>query len=309
MVRKGIELGIEAPMEAFFRAKAITDSESVDYLFVPETNPDIFGVDALKTLYEITSWKGGTTRLGTGIVSIFSRDVDRLKRKAQEIYDRSGGRFVLGIGASTKFFADSHGRRFEKPLKRMREYTLQLKSTDSFSVYWAAVGDRMNYSAGMLADGVVYFMKPENELKRSISQLKDPLEKRRVTSRFNTVSIRPVYMEDWEKARDMAALTIAKYVNGNEAYRHGLEREGFGKEVDDIVRYGRSGLEEMAKKVSDKMVKSLVTYGTPRDCAKEIDEYAKRTGIKTVLAGFDLPRSQFDSNFFKSLKEFAGYLK
>src|SRR4029077_16479130 len=64
-----------------------------------------------------------TTRitLGTGILGIWNRSAATIAMAASTLHAMSGGRFVLGLGASTPQLAEGlHDTPFEPPLPRMR---------------------------------------------------------------------------------------------------------------------------------------------------------------------------------------------
>jgi probable F420-dependent oxidoreductase len=60
-------------------------------------------------------------RLGTGVVNPFTRGPAVLAQHAAALADASGGRFVLGLGASSNVIVERwNGVPFERPLSRMR---------------------------------------------------------------------------------------------------------------------------------------------------------------------------------------------
>src|SRR5215211_2628250 len=61
-------------------------------------------------------------RLGTGVVNPFTRGPAVLAQHAAALADASGGRFVLGLGASSNVIVERWNQvPFERPLSRMRE--------------------------------------------------------------------------------------------------------------------------------------------------------------------------------------------
>ncbi|MDX8152550.1 LLM class F420-dependent oxidoreductase [Patulibacter brassicae] len=83
---------------------------------------EAYGSDALTPL----AWWGSRTqrlRLGTGIVQLSARQPTATAMAAMTLDHLSGGRFVLGLGASGPQVVEGwYGRPFEKPLARTREY-------------------------------------------------------------------------------------------------------------------------------------------------------------------------------------------
>ena len=82
-----------------------------------ETN----GPDGFTPLALAASWTE-RVRLGTGVVGVFTRGPALLAQQAAALADGSGGRFALGIGASSdRIVAGWNGIPFERPLARVSE--------------------------------------------------------------------------------------------------------------------------------------------------------------------------------------------
>ena len=82
-----------------------------------ETN----GPDGFTPLAAAATWTD-QARLGTGVVGVFTRGPALLAQQAAALADVSGGRFALGIGASSDRIVEGWNRMpFEKPLTRMAE--------------------------------------------------------------------------------------------------------------------------------------------------------------------------------------------
>src|SRR6185436_1430816 len=83
---------------------------------------EAYGSDALTPL----AWWGAATsriRLGTAIAQISARTPAAMAMAAMTLDHLSGGRFVLGVGASGPQVVEGwYGMPFEKPLARTREY-------------------------------------------------------------------------------------------------------------------------------------------------------------------------------------------
>src|ERR671928_431659 len=92
------------------------EAAGYDDLWSGETNgPDGFTPLALAAAHT------SRVRLGTGIVNPFTRGPAVLAQHAAALADASGGRFVLGLGASSNVIVERwNGVPFERPLSRMR---------------------------------------------------------------------------------------------------------------------------------------------------------------------------------------------
>jgi F420-dependent oxidoreductase-like protein len=83
--------------------------------------PEAWAFDALTPLGYLAA-STSTIRLGTAIVQLGSRSPALLATSAQSLQILSGGRFVLGIGASGPQVMEGwHGVRFDRPVQRTRE--------------------------------------------------------------------------------------------------------------------------------------------------------------------------------------------
>jgi F420-dependent oxidoreductase-like protein len=95
---------------------------------------EAYGSDALTPL----AWLGARTnrlRLGTSIVQMSARTPVATAMAAMTLDHLSGGRFVLGIGASGPQVVEGwYGQPYPKPLARTREYVAILRQTMSRSV-------------------------------------------------------------------------------------------------------------------------------------------------------------------------------
>src|SRR5262249_32425238 len=113
---------LETRREAIVGLAVEGDRLGYDGFFLPET----WAYDITVLLTEAAV---RTTRiaLGTGIVGIWNRSAATLAMAAATLHSLSGGRFVLGLGASTPQLAEGlHDTPFEAPLPRMRRMLTQV---------------------------------------------------------------------------------------------------------------------------------------------------------------------------------------
>src|SRR5918995_5324178 len=94
-----------------------------DDLWTGDTN----GPDGFTPLALAAAWTE-RMRLGTGVVSAFTRGPAVLAQHAAALADASDGRFVLGIGASSDVIVERWNQReFSKPLTHVRESVTALR--------------------------------------------------------------------------------------------------------------------------------------------------------------------------------------
>ncbi len=105
---------IDLPMDGILAAERM----GFDSAWVAEA----WGSDTIS----VASWVLARTkrlRVGTGIMQIPARTPAMTAMTAMSLSQLSGGRFILGVGASGPQVAEGwHGQPYENPLQRMREY-------------------------------------------------------------------------------------------------------------------------------------------------------------------------------------------
>lgn len=107
----GISLPEHEPIVRRAEAAGYTD------MWSGETN----GPDGFTPLALAAGWTA-QSRLGTGVVGVFQRGPALLAQQAAGLADASGGRFALGIGASSDRIVEGWNRiPFERPLSRVSE--------------------------------------------------------------------------------------------------------------------------------------------------------------------------------------------
>ena len=300
MTKIGIELGIRAPAKAIERAAQIADDNSVEYFFVPETHPGFFGVNALEVLSNISK-KVKHVKLGTGIINVFSRTQEEILDAANHLHTKTGGKFVLGIGTSAPIIIKNlWNMEFKKPLSRLRDYSNFIKTKYSGPIYWAAVGEKTTKLAAENADGVIFFLKPRDQISNHIDMINSTLKSlNKSEDEFNVISILPTFFAD---NTNQAKMTLASYIGANEFYAISLTNAGFQDEVEKIKNaFEKVGLLEAMQNVGDVLLDELTVSGSVKECKERISKMIKNTKLKTVILGFDLPEDKYTDDFFEKL--------
>ncbi|MGH2983746.1 MAG: LLM class flavin-dependent oxidoreductase, partial [Solirubrobacterales bacterium] len=116
MKRWGLTLPLPAiPLAE--NAEHVKAAEAAGYtdLWSGETN----GPDGFSPLVLASAWTE-SARLGTGVVGVMQRGRALLAQEAAAVADASGGRFALGIGASSDRIVEGwNAMPFERPLSRV----------------------------------------------------------------------------------------------------------------------------------------------------------------------------------------------
>jgi len=319
-VRLGFSLGTLLEHDEVLKCAAIADKHGVESIWIPES----WGREAFVTLGSLAVL---TKRvfLGTGIIGIYSRSPASIAMAVTTLDILSNGRALLGLGASSKALVENwHGVRFSNHVARMREYVElvrlickgdKVNYTGKFSkvnnfklafkpireripIYVAAVNENMLNLSTNIADGAILFLRPIDDLKRTISKLKINKD------RFDIACvIMTAVSKDAELARERARKTLAFYVAVGKIYSEFLVSHGFKDEVQKMIGYYKKhGLENVHKLVPDKMLDSIAIAGEPEECRKRLAKF-KETGVSLPIIQFN-PVGDTENSFKEVLATF-----
>lgn len=114
---------METSREVIVESAVLAERCGYEAVIVPEG----WGLDAPSVLAEIAT-RTTRLRLVTGILSVWGRSPATLAMTAATLDDLSGGRFTLGLGASTPPLAERfHGVRFTAPAARLERTVVEVR--------------------------------------------------------------------------------------------------------------------------------------------------------------------------------------
>ena len=94
------------------------EKAGLDVVWVPEA----YSFDAVSQMGYLAA-KTSTIQIGSGILNVYSRTATCMAQTAAGLDFVSGGRFILGLGASgPQVIEGFHGVPYEKPMPRIRDY-------------------------------------------------------------------------------------------------------------------------------------------------------------------------------------------
>jgi len=302
-MRLGYSLGSLLSIEQIFQCIDTLAKNPPDTVWIPET----WGMENFSILSAI-SQRITDSKIGSSIINIYSRSPALIAMGAATVDTISYGRLVLGLGTSSPpLVEDFHGVPFEKPVSRMKEYVDVIRlvisgklvnyqgkfyNLKNFSllikplrpqipIYLAAVNQKMVELTWEKADGVIFYLRPFNELKETIQKMQ---EKRKIDV---TCQLITCVSDDTESAIGRAKKTLAFYISVGKIYREFLAKNGYANETQNIYEeFKKSGFESNHELVPDSMLNELTISGTPDHCLKQLDRFRG--------AGLDLPIIQFN---------------
>ena len=274
-----------------------------EVMWIPET----WGMENFSIL-GLASKENSFSKIGSSIINIYSRSPSLIAMGAATIDIISNGRLILGLGTSSvPIVEDFHGQRFASPLQRMKEYVEIIRlvltgkkinySGDIFSlkdfsllvnprrkqipIYLAAINQKMLDLTWDIADGVIFYLRPKEEMQKTIRNMQN---KKKIDTSLQIITC---IDNDSEKARNKAKKTLSFYIAVGKIYREFLESNGYSDVTQQIYKeYEKTGLDQLGALVPDSMLDDLCIAGTPDEGIKKIQEFRN--------IGIDLPIIQFN---------------
>ena len=302
-MRIACSLGSLLSVEQVLQCTEMLSDTKIDSVWIPET----WGMENFSMLGAVAN-KTKTQKIGSSIINIYSRSPSTISMGAATTDILSDGRLILGLGTSSvPIVEDFHGEKFENPVQRMREYVeiIQLSLTkkqinysgkifnlknftlliepkrQSIPIYLAAINQKMVELAWEIADGVIFYLRPINEIKKTISKMQ--LQKKIDVA----CQIITCVSDNSEEAIQRAKKTLAFYISVGKIYREFLAKNGYKNEISNIFEeFKKSEFKSNHEFVTDSMLKSLCIVGTPNESRLQLQKFKD--------AGIDLPIIQFN---------------
>jgi probable F420-dependent oxidoreductase len=291
-------IGVTLPLPGQWLRESVDVARSMeDAGFTDIWTAEVAGTDA----FAVCSAIGAATskaRIGVAIVPVFTRPPALIAMGAATAQQASGGRFNLGLGASTPTIVENWmGERFEHPVARMREtmdfvrralageklsYEGKTITTKGFRldtaggevpIFLAALGPRMMELARESADGVALFAVSTAGVKLARESVPD-----------KELIARLVWAPgaSREEARGLASWILPPYVSAP-GYNPWVARQGFEAEAEAINKAWNSGDREGARTaVTERLADALVLSGGPEEVADRLEEFYE-AGLSTPI--------------------------
>ena len=270
--------------------------------------------------------KTTTIKLATGIMQTTARTPAMTAMTALTLHDLSGGRFVLGLGASGPQVVEGlHGVKYNPALSRLRDtvnicrmifrgekvtYTgksIQLPLPDSegkaikiaheptdIPIYLATLGPNSLRYTGEVANGWLGTSFSPDHPEAHLDYLREGAEKagRSLDDIDLCVSTRIEIGDDLETMIDKRRPAVAFNMGGmgsaeTNFYNDAFKRAGYEDDARAIQQLWLDGKrEEAARRVPDAMVTEFQVLG-PRELIKQRLTKYRDAGITTLKLGLD----------------------
>jgi len=252
---------------------------------------DTSGPDGFTPLALAAAWTE-RMRLGTGVVSAFTRGPAVLAQHAAALSDASGGRFVLGLGSSSDVIVERwNGVPFGRPLTKVREtvealrpvlagersaggFKLETPPPHPVPIYVAALRDRMLALGGEVGDGTFLNFLPISAVEHVVAQIA-PRHGHDVVCRFFCIP-QPV-----DEGLGLARFLFAGYATVR-VYEKFFRALGWGDAIDPMVEAWRAGDRRLAvERAPEELLREVFVFGRPSELRERLEQFAAG-GITSV---------------------------
>jgi probable F420-dependent oxidoreductase len=277
-------LGLADNAELYKRAEAAGYTD----LWSGETN----GPDGFSPLVLGAAWTE-KVRLGTGVVGVMQRGRALLAQEAAALADASGGRFALGIGASSDRIIEGwNDMPFERPLSRMSEtidflrtalsgeradggFKLERAPEERVPIILAALRGKMLRLAVEKGDGAFTNFLPLEGLPKVAEQLEGAPDGFELLCRFFCLPGEREQVEPLARFMFSSYITVPVY----EAFYRWL---GYGEKIDEMVEaWNAKDRQKAAEAAPWDLIEEMFIFGSPEEMRERLKAF--------VAGGITLP--------------------
>lgn len=240
-------------------------------------------------------------RVGIAICSVFSRTPAMFASSANAIEQVMPGRFVLGLGSSSPGMVEGwHGQTFEKPLTRVKETAVAIRSmlageksnVDGATIkshnyrqfpmdcpppiYLAALRSKMIETAAEVGDGVIFNLWPKSALPKMMEHVRIGAERAGKSVEDVEIVNRAMVLvtDDKAEARDRFRASFAPYY-ATSVYNSFLGWAGF-EEAAATIREGWAEKDRIKTggALTDDIIDEIAIIGSAEEVQDRIREDA-----------------------------------
>ncbi len=299
---------MEIRRDVIVRAAVLADELGYESFSVAEG----WGLDSTVLLAELATLTRRIT-LSASVLSVWGRSPATIAMSATTLHQLTGGRFILGLGASTPQLVEGwHDMAYERPAARLREVTARVRAlingeratltaapdaralrlgqppVPELPIWVAASGERTIQVAADLADGWC----PLYLRRDRIRELAADIAGQRPATRPITVAAGPFTIVDPDVtvARAAAAHCTATYLGAmGDIYPRVVAGQGLGAAVD-LVRTSRTVPAE-----AQILLDEFTAYGPAEAVQEQLEEWDKTVDVTSVGLPPGLPWPQIEA--------------
>jgi probable F420-dependent oxidoreductase len=279
--------GLTLPLPATTLAgseDAVKRAEAAGYtdIWSGETN----GPDGFTPLALCSQWTE-QARLGTGVVGVMQRGRALLAQEAAALADASGGRFALGIGASSDRIIEGwNGMPFEKPRSKVSEtidflrtalageradggFKLETAPASEIPIIVAALRGKMLDLAVEKGDGAMTNFLPLSGLPQIAKQLKDA----NAPEGFELLCRFFCLPGEREQVEPIARFMFSSYITVP-VYEKFYRWLGHGEKIDPMVEAWAAKDRQKAGELAPwDLIEDMFIFGSPEEMKAKLNAY------------------------------------
>jgi alkanesulfonate monooxygenase SsuD/methylene tetrahydromethanopterin reductase-like flavin-dependent oxidoreductase (luciferase family) len=308
---------LETRRDAIIHIATTADRLGYDVFFLPEA----WAYDGTVLLAEVAT-RTRRIRLGTGIVNVWGRTAATIAMAAATLQAVSGGRFVLGLGASTAQLIEGlHDVPFAAPVERLRHVIIQVRAllagdriplaatsaarplrlglpaVRGLPIYVAGLTGASIRLTGELADGWLPFLFPRSRLGEGERLLLEGAAPRGAGGSLAVCPVIPTAVGDnGTSARDRAAWLVTFYLTSmGELYRRTLARQGYAAEVEAVLAANPPRTAPVIPRSAEALLGELTIFGPPAAARAQLAPwYEAGASMPVLLLSPDLTPDEID---------------
>ncbi len=307
--RRGVALTpMETRRDVIVRAAILAEKLGYEVFVVPEG----WGLDSTPVLAEI-GLRTATIQIASGVLSVWGRTPATLAMTAATLHQICGGRYVLGLGASTKALAEGfHDVPFEHPAGKLRDTVTSVRAllnglpsplrqpsaarplrlgqppVPELPIWVAALGPHTSRVAAELGDGWIPALVARDRIPAWAARLNRLRHTTTPGAKALTIAAGPITAagENADAARDIVASCIAWYLGAmGDIYRRSMSGQGYASEVAAVLAANPQPSPQRGTVPLDAQVilDQLAAYGTRDEIQQQLVPWDQAADIVTIL--------------------------
>jgi alkanesulfonate monooxygenase SsuD/methylene tetrahydromethanopterin reductase-like flavin-dependent oxidoreductase (luciferase family) len=314
---------METRRDVIVRAAILADELGYEIFAMPEG----WGLDPAPVLTEIAL---RTTRitLASGILSVWGRTPATLAMTAATLHQVSEGRYVLGLGASTRALAEGfHDAPFDHPAAKLRDVVTKVRAllagqpaqldqapaarplrlgqppAPEIPIWVAALGQHTIRVAAELGDGWIPALVARDRLPGWAAQLRQLRQDAAPQSRPLTVVAGPLaaVADNADTARGIAAGCTAWYLTAmGGVYANSVSHQGYAAQVQAIIEANPrpSPRHATVPPGAEVVLDQLAAWGTCDQVREQLRAWDQAADIVTILLPPGMPWHNIEATLY-----------